>query len=144
MQKLKRSKPLEPVKLKIKKGDTVQVISGKDKAASGQPPMRGEVLAAYPKENKVLVKGVNIVIKHQKEKPINRPGAANAGQQQSIPGGRIEKETPLFVAKVMLVCPSCERPTRVGYAFNEGEGKLSHRKYRVCKHPDCAKPIDKV
>ena len=144
MPKLKKSKPLEPVKLKIKKGDTVEVISGKDKSASGQPPKRGTVLAAYPKENKVLVEGINVLIKHQKEKPINRPGATNAAQNQSIPGGRIEKESPLFVAKVMLVCPSCQRPTRVGYAFKEGEGKLSSRKYRVCKHPDCAKAIDQI
>lgn len=143
MPRLKKSIPLEPVKLKIKKGDTVEVISGKDKSASGQPPKRGEVLAAYPKENKVLVKDVNKIIKHQKEKPLNRPGS-NAAQPQSIPGGRIEKETPIFAAKVMLVCPSCQRPTRVGYAFKEGTEKLSRRKYRVCKHSDCAKPIDNI
>ncbi len=141
MPKLKKSTPLEPVKLKIKKGDTVEVISGKDKASSGQPPKRGEVLAAYPKENKVLVKGVNMIIKHQKERPSSRPSLNNA-TPPPIPGGRIEKENPLFVAKVMLVCPNCQRPTRVGYAFREGQEKLSRRKYRVCKHPDCAKAID--
>lgn len=138
MQKLKRSKPTEPVKLKVKKGDTVEVISGKDKTK------RGEIIAAYPKENKVLVQGVNIMIKHQKERTIARPNAENPGQPQTIPGDRVEKEAPLFVSKVMLVCPSCQRPTRVGYAFKEGTEKLSHRKYRVCKHSDCAKAIDQI
>ena len=144
MPRLKKSTPLEPVKLKIKKGDIVEVITGKDKAASGQPPKRGEVLAAFPKENKVLVKGINIIIKHQKERTSSKPSANGMQQPETIPGGRIEKETPLFVAKVMLVCPSCQRPTRVGYAFKEGAEKLSRRKYRVCKHPDCAKAIDQI
>jgi large subunit ribosomal protein L24 len=134
MARLKRSKPEEPVKLKLRKGDTVEVISGKD---AGK---RGEILAAYPKENKVLVKGVNTIVKHQKDKPSSKPGAA--GANQVIKGGRIEKESPLFAAKVMVVCPSCQRPTRVGYAYHEGEEKLSRRKYRVCKHPDCGKPIE--
>ncbi|HZP83610.1 MAG TPA: 50S ribosomal protein L24 [Chthonomonadaceae bacterium] len=134
MEKLKRSKPAEPVKLKIKKGDTVEIISGKDKGK------RGEILAAYPKENKVKVRGANMIIRHQKDRPSRRPGAAGVNQVQK--GGRIEKEAPLFAAKVMLVCPQCGRPTRVGYAFKEGTEKLSRRKFRVCKHPDCGKPID--
>ncbi len=134
MRKLKLSKPEEPVKLKIKKGDTVEVISGKDKGK------RGEILAAYPKENKVLVKGANIVIRHTKDRPSNRAGAAGINQMQK--GGRLEKEAPLFASKVMLVCPACGRPTRVGHDFKEGTEKLSRRKFRVCKHPDCHKPID--
>ena len=48
----------------------------------------------------------------------------------------------LFVPKVMLMCPQCHRPTRVGYDYTDGEGKLSSRKYRKCKHPDCGKRID--
>lgn len=136
MPRLKRAVPLEPVKLKVKKGDTVEVIAGKDKGK------RGEILQAFPKLNKVLVKGANILIKHQKDKPSNKPGAA--GQNQVLKGGRIERESPLYCAKVMLVCPNCQRPTRVGYAFKEGDEKLSRRKYRVCKHPDCAKPIDAI
>lgn len=134
MPRLKRSKPEEPVKLKIKKGDTVEVISGKDKGK------RGEIIAAYPRENKVLVRGANIMIRHTKDRPSNRAGAAGINQVQK--GGRIEKEGPLFASKVMMVCPACKRPTRVGYAYKEGEAKLSSRKYRVCKHPDCAKSMD--
>jgi large subunit ribosomal protein L24 len=136
MPKLKRAVPLEPVKLKIKKGDTVEVIAGKDKGK------RGEIVAAFPKLNKVTVKGANILIRHQKDRPNRSAGAT--GQNQVIKGGRIEEESPLYAAKVMLVCPNCSRPTRVGYAFKEGEEKLSRRKYRVCKHPDCAKAIDAI
>ena len=81
------------------------------------------------------------MIKHTKDRQTSKPGAA-AGSNV-VKGGRVEKEAPLFVAKVMVVCPSCSRPTRVGYAYNEGSEKLSRRKYRVCKHPDCGKSIDK-
>jgi large subunit ribosomal protein L24 len=121
-------------KLRIKKGDEVMVIAGKDKGKSGK------ILRAFPKTNKILVEGVNIMIKHQKARQSSRPG--RSGAQDIQEGGRIEKPAPLFVPKVMLVCPQCHRPTRVGYAFREGEEKMSHRKYRVCKHPDCAKAID--
>jgi large subunit ribosomal protein L24 len=134
MARLKRSQPTEPIKLKVKKGDTVEVISGKDKGK------RGEVLTALPKENKVVVQGANMIVKHTKDRPNRQAGANTANNV--IKGGRIEKEAPLFAAKVMVVCPACKRPTRVGYAFKEGEEKLSRRKYRVCKHPDCAKSID--
>ncbi|MBC7529213.1 MAG: 50S ribosomal protein L24 [Chthonomonadaceae bacterium] len=133
---VKRSKPTEPVKLKVKKGDTVQVISGKDKGK------KGIILEAMPKENKIIVEGANIRIKHRKDRQTARPDAS--GANAVISGGRIEEPAPLFVAKVMLVCPACSRPTRVGYAYREGEEKLSRRKYRVCKHADCGKAIDKV
>ena len=132
--RLKRSQPEEPVKLKVKKGDTVEVISGKDKGK------RGQILSAHPKDNKVVVQGANMMVRHTKDRPSNRAGAAGANRIQK--GGRIEKEAPLFAAKVMVVCPACHRPTRVGYAFKEGTEKLSRRKYRVCKHPDCGKSID--
>jgi len=134
MPRPKASKPEEPVKLKVKKGDTVEVISGKDVGT------RGEVLTALPKENKVIVKGANIITKHTKDKPSNRAGAA--GANRVLKGGRLEKEAPLFASKVMVVCPACKRPTRVGYAYKEGEEKLSRRKYRVCKHPECGKSLD--
>lgn len=136
MPRLKRSQPTEPVKLKVKTGDTVEVISGKDKGK------RGEILEAFPKENKVLVRGANIIVRHTKDRPSNKAGAA--ASNQVFKGGRIEKEAPLFVSKVMIVCPSCQRPTRVGYAYRDGEEKLSRRKYRVCKHPECAKAIDTI
>ena len=134
MPRLKRSAPTEPVKLKVKKGDLVEVISGKDKGK------RGEVLTAYPKDNKVLVKGANMMVKHTKDRQSATPGAT--GQNKVIKGGRIEKETPLFASKVMVVCPACQKPTRVGYDYREGDEKLARRKFRKCKHPDCGKSID--
>jgi large subunit ribosomal protein L24 len=130
----KPSLPESPVKLKVKRGDTVEVISGKDKSK------RGKILSASPRENRVVVEGLNLMIKHQKDRPSSR--TTSTGANQVIKGGRIEKEAPLNASKVMLVCPACNRPTRVGYAYKEGTEKLSRRKYRVCKHPDCGKAID--
>ena len=134
MARVKPSAPKEPVKLKVKKGDLVEVISGKDKGK------RGSVTKAMPKENKVIVAGANMIVRHTKDRPNRQAGANSANNV--IKGGRIEKEAPLFAAKVMVVCPQCKRPTRVGYAYHEGEEKLARRKYRVCKHPDCGKSID--
>ena len=130
-----RQKPGEyEAKLRIKKGDEVMVISGKDKGKSGK------IIRAFPKTNKILVDGVNLIVKHQKARQSQRPGASGASAIQE--GGRISKPSPLFAPKVMLVCPNCHRPTRVGYDFLEGDGKLSARKYRRCKHPECGKRID--
>ena len=97
-------------KMNVKKGDKVQVLSGKDKGA------QGEVLKAFPAEGKVIVEGVAMVKKHQK------PNAAN---QQ---GGIIEREAKIDVSNVMLVCPTCGKATRVGHA-TDADGK----KVRVCK-----------
>ena len=97
-------------KMNVKKGDKVQVLSGKDRGA------QGEVLRAYPAEGKVVVEGVAVVKKAQ------RP------TQENQNGGFVEKEAKIDVSNVMLVCPSCGKPTRVGHAKND-EGK----KVRVCK-----------
>ncbi len=97
-------------KMNVKKGDKVQVLSGKDKGAIG------EVLRAFPAEGKVIVEGVAMVKRHQ------RPTQAN---QQ---GGIVEQEAAIDVSNVMLICPSCGKPTRVGHA-KDAEGK----KVRVCK-----------
>jgi large subunit ribosomal protein L24 len=98
--------------VKIKEGDTVEVIRGEDR------DRRGTVRVALPRKNKVIVEGVNIVIKHQRPIP--------AGRQQTQ-GGRIELEAPIDVSNVMLVCPSCQERTRVEYATESGQ------KLRVCK-----------
>ena len=103
--------------MKIKKGDTVKVIAGKDKGKEG------EVIRALPQRNRVVVEKVNIV------KKTMRPNAQN---QQ---GGITSIEAPLHVSNVMLVCPSCKAATRVGFRFTD-EGK----KVRVCKK--CGKDID--
>ena len=95
--------------LHVKKGDTVEVISGRCK---GQ---RGKVVATAPSEGKVMVEGVNMVSKHLKPR----------GQQQQ--GGIIKTEGPLYVSKLMVVCPKCGKPTRVGKKIVDG------KKVRVCK-----------
>ncbi|HJA30017.1 MAG TPA: 50S ribosomal protein L24 [Candidatus Olsenella pullicola] len=97
-------------KMHVKKGDKVVVLSGKDKGKEGT------VLVAKPSEGKVIVEGVAIV------KKATRPNAQN---QQ---GGIIEKEAAIDASNVMVVCPKCGKPSRMGHAVN-AEGK----KVRVCK-----------
>ena len=97
-------------KMNVKTGDKVQVLSGKDKGA------QGEVLRAYPRERKVKVEGVAMVKKAQ------RP------TQENQNGSFVEKEAKIDASNVMLICPECGKPTRVGHAVGE-DGK----KYRVCK-----------
>ena len=97
------------VKLHVKKGDTVVVLSGKDKGK------QGKIITAMPKAGKVIVEGINKVKRHSKPSLM-------------VPqGGIITKEMPLHVCKVQLVCPACNKPTRIGH--KEVNGKNS----RVCK-----------
>ena len=96
--------------MKIKKGDHVQVMSGKDKGASGT------VIAAYPATNKVVVEGVNMI---KKNKKVTNPGG-RAGNQ----GGIVTQEAPIHVSNVQLVDPETKRPARVGYKINEDGTKV--------------------
>ena len=93
------------IKLKIKKGDKVVVITGKDKGKSG------EVIRVDPKESRVTVQGVNVVKRH------TRPQMGN-------PGGIVEKEAPLHVSNVAHVDPKDGKPTRVGYKMLEDGRKV--------------------
>ena len=95
--------------LHVKSGDTVVVLSGKDKGK------QGKVLSAEPKTGKVIVEGVNTASKHQKPR------------QQGQEGGIIKVETPIYVSKVQLVCPKCGKATRVGHKIENG------KKTRICK-----------
>ena len=108
--------------MKIKQGDTVEVIRGEDLG------MRGTVRVVDPRNNRIIVEGVNIAIKHQRPIP--------AGRQQTQ-GGRIEVETFIDASKVMLICPSCQERTRVGYTYvgsdSDQPGRGKARKVRVCK-----------
>ena len=97
-------------KMNVKTGDKVQVLSGKDRGA------QGEVLRAYPREGKVKVEGVAIVKKAQ------RP------TQENQNGGWDEREAKIDVSNVMLICPECGKPTRVGHAKDD-----NGKKVRVCK-----------
>lgn len=93
-------------KMKIKKGDKVEVLTGKDKGK------RGEVLRVYPEKNKVVVEGVAIANRHVK------PNAAN---QQ---GGIVEAEAAIDASNVALIDPKTDKPTRVGYLIKEDGTKV--------------------
>ena len=95
--------------MNIKKNDTVVVLSGKDKGK------QGKVLETMPSAGKVLVQGINIATTHVKPR------------RQGEEGGIIRKEAPLYVSKVMRVCPKSNKPTRAAYKLENGE------KRRVCK-----------
>jgi large subunit ribosomal protein L24 len=103
--------------LKIRKGDTVQIITGKD---AGK---RGTVLEARPTEGRVIVEGRNEAKKHSRPRPVKGTRGA-----QMTEGGVISIPAPIRVSNVALVCPTCDKPTRVGYeVLSDG------RKVRRCK-----------
>jgi len=95
--------------LKVKKGDTVQVLSGNDKKKTG------EVLQVIPKTEKIIVKGINIRKKHVKPR------------KQGEESGIIPVECPIHMSKVNVVCPKCGKATRIGFKEEKDE------KVRVCK-----------
>jgi large subunit ribosomal protein L24 len=106
---------------RVKKGDKVEVIAGKDLGE------RGEVLAVYPAENRVVVKGVNTLKRHRK--------AQQAGNRQ-VPAQIVEFDGKINLSNVMVVCPKCDKRTRVGFKLRE-----NGQKTRFCKH--CNAEIDK-
>ena len=95
--------------MKIRKDDKVVVLSGRDKG------VEGKVLSVDPKAGKVIVEGVLVATVHQKPR------------KQGEEGGIIKRETPIYASKVMLVCPKCGKPTRVGHTVEGG------KKSRACK-----------
>jgi large subunit ribosomal protein L24 len=96
--------------MKIRKGDRVQVLAGKDKGK------QGSVIAALPAEQKVIVEGVNIARKHQKP------------TQKNQQGGIIDKTMPIHVSNVAVISPSDGKPTRVGYRIDADGTKV-----RICR-----------
>ena len=119
--------------MKIKKGDLVQILSGKDRGK------QGKVLEARPAEGRVIVEGLNIVKRHTKPQPIR--DSSRMGGSPMTPGGVIDKPAPVNVSNVMIVCPACNRPTRIGVTFKDIKGK--HVKVRVCRRADCGQEIDR-
>src|SRR3954468_20469631 len=109
--------------LKVKKGDTVQVLAGKDRGKQGR------VLEARPGERRVIVENLNVVKRHMRPRPI--ANSSRMGGAQIQPGGVIEKAAPIDTSKVMVVCPVCKSPPRVGHVFREIRGEQV--KVRVCK-----------
>jgi large subunit ribosomal protein L24 len=126
---------------RIKKGDTVEVIAGRDAAAARREGRKVEgtvqriihgqridrhyrKVGREPSEDQVVVQGVNIIVKHQR-----RTGDVRTQV------GRIELEAPIHISNVMLVCPSCKETTRVGFRVLDDGAKV-----RYCKH--CDEAID--
>jgi len=103
--------------MKIRKNDTVLVIAGKDKGK------KGKVRFAHPKDNEIMVEGVNFIKRHTKAR----------GQVKQA--GIIELEAPIHVSDVMLLCDKCNHPTHVGFRFLE-----DRRKVRICR--SCREVID--
>ena len=119
--------------MRIKKGDLVQVLAGKDRGKQGR------VLVARPRERRVIVENLNLAKRHTKPRPMR--DANRMGGTQMMPGGVIDKPVPMAVSKVMVVCPTCNLPTRVGHVFKEVKDKRV--KVRVCKRHGCGGELDK-
>src|SRR5438105_14590752 len=118
----KEKKPLHLAKMNIKKGDTVLLLTGKDKGK------QGTVSRALPQVEKVVVEGLNMVKKHVKP------------QGQTRQGGVIDKAMPLHVYNTMLICTECGEPTRVGHDRRPMGADQKLRPVRVCKK--CHKVIE--
>jgi large subunit ribosomal protein L24 len=119
--------------MRIHKGDLVQVLQGKDRGKQGR------VIEARPGEGRVIVENLNVVKRHAKPRPIRQ--RSGIGGAQFEPGGVIEKPAPIPVSNVMVVCPTCGRPTRVGVERKVVKDKLVP--VRVCRRADCHGEIDK-
>ncbi len=118
----KEKKPLHLAKMNIKKGDTVLIITGKDRGK------RGTVSRAMPQVNKVIIEGLNMVKKHIKP------------QGQTRQGGVIDKAMPIQVSNTMLICTECGEPTRVAHDRRPMGVDQKPRSVRVCKK--CHKVIE--
>ncbi|MCU0679225.1 MAG: 50S ribosomal protein L24 [Planctomycetes bacterium] len=122
--------------MKIKKGDKVKILTGKDRGKTGK------VLQVFTRKNRISVEGLNLSIKHM------RP------RKQGEKGQRIEFPAPISAANLMLVCPKCGKATRVGYQYIEIKGNAANpaaadtgaavkgkrKKIRVCKK--CRQTVD--
>ena len=101
-------------KVHVKKGDTVIILSGKDKNK------KGKVLEVSPAERKVIIEGCNMVTKHVKPRRMGEPG------------GIVKAEGAMYASKVQLVCPRCGKPTRIGHKILADGSKV-----RMCKNEKC-------
>lgn len=109
------------MRVKIRKDDTVEVISGR----AQDKGRRGKVIKVLPEEGRIVVSGINIRKKHQKQ---------TQSQGRTMKPGIIEFEAAMAIGNVMLVCPKCDKTTRVAIERTDGESK------RLCKN--CGKAID--
>jgi large subunit ribosomal protein L24 len=120
-------------KMKVKKGDVVQILAGKDRGKQGR------VIEARPAERRVIVENLNVTKRHTRPRPIK--DSSRMGGAQIAPGGIIDKPAPIPVSNVMVVCPVCGNPTRVG--IKEIEAKGGTIRVRVCKREGCGEQLDR-
>jgi large subunit ribosomal protein L24 len=116
-------KPAEPVRIDIKKEDTVKVLSGRDKGKTGR------VLQVNRETGKVLVEHVMMIKRHTRPNPAKQ-----------IKGGIAERESPIPVSNVMVICPGCNKPTRIGHHVDAVAGGKT-RRTRVCRK--CGQTLDR-
>jgi len=109
------------LEINVRKNDRVVVIAGKDRGKSGR------IIEVLPRKHKVIVEGVNVVKRHNK-----------ANTRRGIQGGILERESPIDVSNVMLLCPHCGKATRVGHQVLE-----DGMRHRACKKQDCGAVIEK-
>jgi large subunit ribosomal protein L24 len=119
--------------MRVKKGDLVQVVAGKDRGKQGR------IIEAHPRERRVIVENLNVVKKHRRPRAMR--DSSRMGQPQIQPGGVFDVANPLPISNVMVVCPTCNRATRVGYEFREAKG--GRIKVRVCRRADCGEVLDR-
>jgi large subunit ribosomal protein L24 len=110
------------MKTKIRKGDEVMVVSGNE---AGK---KGKVLSVDRQKGRLVVERLNLIKKHTKPNPKKNPQ-----------GGVIEHENAIDLSNVMLICPACGQPTRVGYRETSNGGKV-----RACRRANCGRDIDKA
>jgi large subunit ribosomal protein L24 len=118
--------------MKVKKGDVVRVLRGKDAGKQGR------VVEALPKQNRVVVENINVVKRHRRPRPIQN--TTGMGGPSIVPGGIIELPMALPVSNVMVVCPTCGKASRVGTI--EKTVKDNTVRVRVCKK--CGEEIDRT
>jgi len=119
--------------MRVRKGDLVQMLAGKDRGKQGR------VIESRPRQRRVIVENLNVVKRHMRPQPMR--DSSRMGGAAMTPGGVIEKPSAVPASNVMLVCPTCNRPTRVGMTTKEIKGRDVH--VRVCKRADCLQEIDK-
>ena len=108
--------------MKLKSGDKVKIIAGKDKGK------KGKILQVFPLRNKVSVEGINLTIKHM------RP------RRQNEKGQKIEFPAPMSISNLMLICPRCNKPTRIKYKILDKIEKRKNKRQRMCAK--CGELID--
>ena len=119
--------------MRVRKGDLVHILSGKDRGKQGR------VIDARPNDKKVVVENLNIVKRHTKPRAIR--DSSRMGGPTMEPGGVIDMPAAIDVSNVMIVCPACNRPTRIGVTYKDVKGEKV--RVRVCRRADCGEEIDR-